>query len=256
MSLSNPFKQAIAEGRPQVGLWTSLCSNIVCNILVDSGFDWIVIDTEHAPNEIGSVLGQLQALGGGTATPVVRPAWNDMVLFKRLLDIGAHSLLVPFVQSADEAREAVRRTRYPPEGVRGVAVATRANRYGREADYFATVHDHVCVIVQLETREALGRLEEIAAVEGVDGIFIGPSDLSASLGHLGNPGADDTRAAIADALARAKTVGTPAGILTASVEDAHRYFEAGFTFVAVGADVGVLRNGADALAREFARYRR
>jgi 4-hydroxy-2-oxoheptanedioate aldolase len=248
MTLSNPFKQAIAEGRPQVGLWASLCSNIVCNILVDSGFDWIVIDTEHAPNEIGTVLGQLQALGGGTATPVVRPAWNDMVLFKRFLDIGAHSLLVPFVETADEAREAVR--------VRGVAVATRANRYGREADYFATVHEHLCVLVQLETREALARLEEIAAVDGVDGVFIGPSDLSASLGHLGDPGAAETQAAIADALARARAVGTPAGILTASVEAAHGYFEAGFTFVAVGADVVVVRNGADALAKEFARYRR
>jgi len=254
--LDNPFKRALAEGRPQVGLWTSLCSNVVCNVLADSGFDWIVIDTEHAPNEIGTVLGQLQALDGGPATPVVRPSWNDMVQFKRLLDIGAHSLIVPFVQTADEARAAVRSTRYPPDGVRGVAVATRANRYGRDADYFRTVNDNLCVLVQLETRSAIAQLEDIAAVDGVDGIFIGPSDLSADLGHLGNAANDDTRAMIADAVKRCRAIGKPAGILTANVDDAHRYFDMGFTFVAVGTDVVVLRNGADALVRDFARHKK
>ena len=252
----NPFKRAIAEGRPQVGLWASLASNVVCNVLADSGFDWIVIDTEHAPNDLATVLGQLQALGAGPATPFVRPAWNDQVLIKRLMDIGAHSLIVPFVQSREEAREAVRFTRYPPDGVRGVAVATRANRYGRDASYFRTVNDRVCVIAQIETRSALDQLEDIASVDGIDGIFIGPSDLSADLGHLGDPGSAATQELIGQAATRCRAIGVPAGILTAGIEAAHRYFELGYTFVAVGADVVILRNGADALVKEFARYRR
>lgn len=251
----NKFKRAIAAGRPQVGLWASLASNVVCNVLADSGFDWIVIDTEHAPNDLNTVLGQLQALGASTTTPFVRPAWNDPVIIKRLMDIGALSLIVPFIQTREEARQAVRNTRYPPDGIRGVAVATRANRYGRDTDYFRTVHERVCVIAQLETHAALDQLEDIAAVDGIDGIFIGPSDLSADLGHLGDPGNAETQDMIAKAAARCRAAGKPAGILTASVEAAHRYFEQGYTFVAVGTDVVVLRNGADALAKEFARYR-
>jgi len=145
----NLFKRALSEGRPQIGLWSSLCSNLSAEVIAGAGFDWILLDTEHAPNELPLVFSQLQALVGGTAAPVVRPAWNDVVLIKRFLDSGAHNLLIPFVQNAAEARAAVAATRYPPAGVRGVAVSHRANRYGRVKDYLQRVHDELCIMVQI-----------------------------------------------------------------------------------------------------------
>src|SRR5215207_1462733 len=182
----NKFKAALKARRPQVGLWSSLSSAAATEILGDSGFDWILIDTEHAPNETPMVADQLRAASLGTASPVVRPAWNDQVILKRLLDVGVQTLLVPFIQSAEEAARAVAATRYPPRGIRGVASVHRSNRYGRTPDYFKRSDDEMCVLVQLETRVAVDALEEIATVEGVDGVFIGPSDLAASLGYLGN----------------------------------------------------------------------
>src|SRR3954471_752817 len=170
---SNSFKRSLAEGRPQIGLWCSLCNNIAAEIIAGAGFDWILIDTEHAPNELPNVFSQLQALVGGTAAPVVRPAWNDTVLLKRFLDSGVQSFLVPYVQTAEEARAAVAATRYPPHGVRGVAVTHRANQYGRIKDYAREANDQICVLVQIETRLGLENLEAIAAVDGVDGLFIG-----------------------------------------------------------------------------------
>src|SRR5262245_1499067 len=198
----NTFKQAVRAGRPQIGLWTSLCSSIAAEVIAGSGFDWILIDTEHAPNELPMVVAQLQALVGGTAAPVVRPAWNDTVIMKRLLDVGVQNFLVPYVQTPEEARAAVAATRYPPKGVRGVAVTHRANQYGRVKDYFKRANDEICVILQIETRLALQNLEAIAAIDGVDGLFIGPSDLAAALGHLGESGHPEVRAAIEDALKR------------------------------------------------------
>src|SRR5664279_3098173 len=161
----NRLKAALRDHRRQIGLWSSLGSNVVAEVLAYAGYDWIVVDTEHAPSDPVEVLSQLQALAAGTAEPVVRVAWNDAVLMKRLLDIGARSLLVPFVQSAAEARAAVAATRYPPHGVRGVSVAHRANRFGRVPGYLQTAHQEICVLVQLETRTALAALEAIAAVE-------------------------------------------------------------------------------------------
>ncbi len=218
----NRFKVALSEGRPQIGLWSSLCSNIVAEILAGAGFDWILIDTEHAPNELPGVLSQLQAMTAGTAEPVVRCAWNDTVLIKRFLDVGARSILVPFVQNADEAAKAVAATRYPPLGVRGVSVAPRANKYGRVAGYHRRAHEDVCVLVQVETAAAVGEIEAIAAVEGVDGIFIGPSDLAADVGHLGEPRHPDVQAVIAGACRRIRAAGTAAGILSGGPEDAAR----------------------------------
>src|SRR5436189_3968558 len=162
----NTFKRAIREARPQIGLWCSSCSNLTAEVVAGAGFDWILVDTEHAPNELPAVLSQLQAIVDGTAQPVVRPAWNDTVLIKRLLDIGVQNLLVPYVQTAEEARAAVAATRYPPQGIRGVAVTHRANRYGRVKDYFQRIGDEICVMVQIETHVALRNLEGIAAVEG------------------------------------------------------------------------------------------
>jgi 4-hydroxy-2-oxoheptanedioate aldolase len=247
----NRFKTALAQGQRQIGLWSSLCSNIVAEIISASGFDWIVIDTEHAPNEVPGVLSQLQAMVNGTAEPVVRVAWNDAVLMKRILDIGARSVLVPFVQNAEEARRAVAATRYPPLGIRGVAVAPRANRYGRVPNYHGRAHEDTCVIVQVETRAALQEIEAIAKVEGIDGIFLGPSDLAADFGYLGNPNHPEVQTGIADGCARIRAAGKAAGILTADTEAAARYLEAGFLFVAVGSDAGVLAGGSMALAERF-----
>jgi 4-hydroxy-2-oxoheptanedioate aldolase len=247
----NEFKHALRQGKLQIGLWSSLCSNIAAEILADSGFDWILLDTEHSPNEIPSLLTQLQAIGRGGSTPIVRPAWNDMVLAKRCLDIGTQTLLFPYVQNAEEAKRAVASTRYPPEGVRGVAVAARASRYGRIPGYLTKANSEMCVLVQVETRIALDNLEAIAKVDGVDGVFIGPSDLAASLGHLGNPQHADAQAAMKDAVTRLKALGKPAGILTGNEEEIRRYIDWGYQFVAVGADVGLLARHADALAKKF-----
>jgi 4-hydroxy-2-oxoheptanedioate aldolase len=246
----NAFKHAIAAGKLQIGLWSSLCSNIAAEIISDSGFDWILLDSEHSPNEIPDLFGQLQAVARGTATPIIRPAWNDAVLAKRALDIGAQTLLFPYVQNAEEARRAVASMRYPPEGIRGVAVASRASRFGRTPGYLTRANSEMCTLVQVETRSALDQLESIASVEGVDGVFIGPSDLAASLGHLGNPQAPEAQKAIQDAGKRLKAIGKPAGILTGNEEEARRYMDWGYLFVAVGADVGLLAKNADALAKK------
>ncbi len=247
----NKFKAAIAETRVQIGLWSSLCSNIGAEVVADAGFDWILLDGEHSPNDVPSVMAQLQALNGGTASPIVRPAWNDAVMIKRFLDVGAQSILVPYVQNADEAQRAVAAVRYPPAGIRGVAASTRANHYGRVDNYLKRADSEICLLVQVETRSALGELEAIAKVEGVDGVFIGPSDLAASLGHIGNPAHAEVQAALEDAVKRLKAMGKPAGILTLNEEEARRYIGWGYCFVAVGSDIGLLGRGADALAKRF-----
>ncbi|HEX9710287.1 MAG TPA: aldolase/citrate lyase family protein [Candidatus Thermoplasmatota archaeon] len=247
----NLFKRARRGGRPQIGLWCSLGSATVAEILGHAGFDWVLIDTEHAPNELPSVVEQLRALSGGSTSALVRPAWNDPVLLKRLLDVGAQTVLVPFVQNAEEAKRAVAATRYPPEGIRGVASLHRANAYGRNPAYFQQAHEEMCVLVQLESRAAVGALEAIAAVPGVDGVFIGPSDLASSLGHLGNPRHPDVQTAIAEACGRARKVGKPIGILAPLEDDARRFLEMGFGYVAVGSDLGVLRQGVDRLRGAF-----
>jgi 4-hydroxy-2-oxoheptanedioate aldolase len=243
----NSLKAALRSQQRQIGLWSSLSSSLVAEVLAYAGYDWIVVDTEHAPSDTMDVVAQLQALASGTAEPVVRVAWNDSVLIKRLLDSGARSLLVPFVQSSAEATQAVAATRYPPHGIRGVSVAQRANRFGRVPNYLHTAHEQICVLVQLETRTALAALEDIAAVEGVDGLFIGPSDLAADLGHLGDAAHPEVQAAIADACARIRAAGKPAGILAPVEADARRYFEMGFSFVAIGSDVGLLAAGSGSL---------
>jgi len=248
----NYFKAALREGRTQIGLWNSLCSNFSTEVIAGAGFDCIVLDMEHAPNEVFGVLSQMQAIAPYEGvSAIVRPPWNDAVIIKRVLDVGAQTLLIPYVQNLEEAKRAVAATRYPPDGVRGVAVATRANRWGRVTDYFKRVNDELCVIVQLETVEALEHLEAIAALDGIDCIFIGPSDLSASLGFLGNPQAPEVRSAIDDAFARIKRTGKAAGILMGVEAEAQRYLKEGVQFVAVGSDVGILARGSEALAARF-----
>ncbi len=247
----NAFKQALSRCERQVGLWCSLASPIAAEILAGAGFDWILIDGEHAPNDISTLLPQLQAMRGGTAEPVFRVPWNEPVIIKRALDVGARSLLIPFVQNVEEARKAVAATRYPPLGIRGVAVTLRATDYGRIQGYHRNAHLDTCVLVQLETKAALKEIEAVAAVEGVDGIFIGPSDLAAAFGHLGNPKHPDVQAAIKDAGARIRAAGKSAGIPAANADDAEALFDLGFNFTAVGSNVGILARGAENLAAHF-----
>ena len=251
MEITNVFKQAIKQRRLQIGLWSSMCSNIGVEIVAYSGFDWILLDTEHSPNELPGLLSQLQAMKGGTASPVVRAAWNDTVLIKRILDIGAQSILLPYVQNAEEAKRAVQAVRYPPNGVRGVAAGSRASNFGRIPGYAAKADGEICLLVQVETRSALENLEAIASVEGVDGVFIGPGDLAASLGHIGNIPHPDTQAALKDAAQRLAKVGKAAGILTGVEAEAKRYIEWGYNFVAVGTDTALLRMAADNLVKTF-----
>jgi 4-hydroxy-2-oxoheptanedioate aldolase len=247
----NRFKRALAEGRTQIGLWTSLGTGTSAEILGGAGFDWLLIDTEHSPTELPMVLDQLRALEGGTATPIVRPAWNDPVLFKRLLDLGVQTLLVPYVQGVEEARRAVAATRYPPAGMRGIAAVHRANRYGRVKDYHTRADVEMCVLVQLETRRGLAELEAIAAVDGVDGLFIGPSDLAGDLGYLGDNRHPEAVAVIGEACARARKVGKPIGILAPVEDDARHYLDLGFSYVAVGSDLAVLRTAVEQLRARF-----
>jgi 4-hydroxy-2-oxoheptanedioate aldolase len=247
----NELKRALAQGGLQVGLWSTLCSNIGAEIVAHSGFDWILLDTEHSPNELPGLLQQLQAMGRGTATPVVRAAWNDPVLIKRILDIGAQSVLLPYVQTAQEAERAVQSVRYPPNGIRGVSAGSRSSQYGRVTDYQRRADAEICLLLQVETQAALDQLEAIAAVAGIDGIFIGPADLAASLGHLGDPQHPEVQTALRDAAARLGRVGKAAGILTVVEADARRYIEWGYRFVAVGVDTSLLARSADALAKAF-----
>jgi 4-hydroxy-2-oxoheptanedioate aldolase len=244
----NTFKQAITSGQRQVGLWSGLASPIVAEIIAGAGFDWIVIDGEHGPNDISTLLPQLQAMRGGTAEPVFRVPWNDMVIIKRAMDVGARTLLIPFVQNVEEALRAVAATRYPPLGIRGVSVAPRANDYGRIQNYHRNAHLDTCVLVQVETRVALREIESIAKVEGVDGIFIGPSDLAADFGQLGNPRQAEVQAALKDAASRIRAAGKAAGILTGNLDDVESLFEMGYNFVAVGSDVGLLARTAEQVA--------
>lgn len=249
--LHNPFKQALKSGRLQIGLWHSLSSHLAVEILADAGFDWILLDTEHAPNELPMVHTQLLAACGGTAHPVVRLAWNDPVIIKRLLDIGAQSLLIPYVETEEEARRAVMSVRYPPEGFRGVAALTRASRFGRIKGYAEAASHEICLLLQVETKRGLENLERIARLEGVDGVFVGPGDLAAALGYLGQPSHPEVVKIIDDMIKRIKDAGRAPGILSGDAELAQHYIELGCLFAAVGSDTAILARGADQLAAKF-----
>jgi 4-hydroxy-2-oxoheptanedioate aldolase len=246
----NEFKKALKAGQPQIGIWSSLCSAISAEVLADAGFDWVLLDTEHSPNELPIVQNQLDALLAGHSEGIVRPAWNDTVLIKRYLDVGARTLLIPYVQNPEEARRAVAATRYPPQGVRGVSGCTRANRYGRIKDYFKRVHDELCVLVQVETMSAMQHIEAIAAIDGVDGIFIGPNDLAADMGHLGNWQHPEVWKVMEEAARRIRKAGKAPGILVGEA-DGQRCLDLGYLFVAVGSDLVMLARGSEALAAKF-----
>jgi 4-hydroxy-2-oxoheptanedioate aldolase len=247
----NRFKRALREGRQQIGLWCTLSSPYAAEVVAGSGFDWLLFDTEHSPSDVEIVLSLLQAVSAYDVSPIVRPASNDTVLIKRYLDIGVQTLLIPYVQSAEEARSAVAAIRYAPDGVRGVSALTRATRFGRVEGYARRAAEELCLLVQIETQQALDELETIAAVDGVDGVFIGPADLAASLGHVGDQGHPNVKAAVEDAVQRIRASGKPAGILTGDTGFAQRCIEIGTTFTAVGVDVGILARGTEELAQQF-----
>lgn len=247
----NAFKAALRAGRAQLGIWNTVPGPIVVEILAETGFDCVVIDTEHSLTDVPDVLAMLQALAAYPVAHAVRPAANDPVLIKRLLDIGAQTLIIPYVQTAAEAEATVRAMRYGPAGFRGVSGATRASRYGAVANYIQNAEAELCLIVQVETAEALTQIEAIAAVDGVDMIFIGPSDLAASMGYPGQLGHPQVKAAIEDAIRRITAAGKPAAVLTTDAAFARRCMELGSLFTVVGVDTSILTQGAKGIAASF-----
>lgn len=247
----NNFKHRLTQPGAQAGCWLSLGSHAAAEICAGAGFDWVLIDTEHSPNDLGSVHHQLHAVSGYPVSALVRPPWNDTVVIKRLLDLGVQTLLIPFVQTVEEAKAAVAAVRYPPRGVRGVSTNSRANRFGRVKDYFAKVDAEMCLLLQVESRSALAQVEAIAAVDGVDGVFIGPQDLAADFGHHGNPGHPEVRAAITDGIARILKAGKAPGILSFAEADAKHWIEQGVRFVAVTSDQFLLARDSAQVAAQF-----
>ena len=248
----NRFKARLQAGEKLIGLWLTLADPYCAEICAGAGFDWLLIDGEHAPNDLRSVLAQLQAISPYGVEPVVRPVVGETARIKQLLDIGVRSLLIPMVETAAQAAEMVRAVRYPPLGVRGVgSPIARVSRWGRVPDYMRDADESICLLLQVESAEALKNLDEILEVPGIDGIFIGAVDLSASLGHMGDTSHPVVVAAIADALTRIHAKGIPTGTLTGGIEPARKFIAAGSQFVAVGVDSNVLARGTEALARAF-----
>ena len=249
----NRFKEAIKAGQSQIGLWLSIPSAFTAEICATAGFDWLLLDGEHTPNDIQTVLAQVQACGGYPNThPIARPVIGDPVLIKQLLDIGVQTLLIPMVDTAGQARELVRAMRYPPHGFRGVGYGTaRVSRWDLRQDYPKVADSEVCLLVQAETQTAIENLDEICDVEGVDGIFLGPSDLAAAYGHLGNPGHPDVQSVIEKGIATIVRHGKAPGILTPDETLAKRYLSLGAQFVAVGLEARVLARGIRELRQRF-----
>jgi 4-hydroxy-2-oxoheptanedioate aldolase len=251
----NSFKQALRQKRPHIGLWLGLADHYTTEICAGAGFDWLLIDGEHAPNDLRTILQQAQVIAAYPGTHAIArvPVGHGHVgtaLIKQFLDLGIQTLLVPMVDTPRQAADLVRAMRYPPDGIRGMGGA-RASRWGRYPQYAREANAQVCLLVQAETREALANLEAIAGTDGVDGIFIGPADLSASLGHVGDPGHPEVQAAIDDAIERIVRAGKAAGILTTDEALARRYLEMGATFVAVGLDNNLLARATSELAARF-----
>lgn len=236
----NHFKRAITSGKRPVGAWLSSGSPATAEALGFTGFDFLVVDTEHTPIDVPQMTEILRAIAGTPAQAIVRPPWNDMVMLKRVLDAGGQSVLLPFVQNEEEAKRAVAFTRYPPAGVRGVAGTHRGSRYGTVANYMKSAASELCVIVQIETLAALARLEAIAAVEGVDSIFVGPNDLAASMGHVGDMGHAAVQEKVAFAAKECRRLGKPCGIIGGTPEVVATYLDYGYSWVAVNSDMGMM----------------
>ena len=249
--LKNGFKTSLLDKRPMIGLWCTLDGDTATEVAAVAGYDWLLFDTEHTPSSDRDVLRKLQTAAAYPVFPVVRPSSNDRVRIKRLLDIGVQTLLIPYVESEAEAIYAVEATRYPPTGKRGVAGAMRAARYGTIPSYQARANDEICVLVQIESRAGLDNLEAIAAVEGVDGVFVGPADLAANCGLKLPEDSAELRKTIESAFERIHKVGKPIGILSTVESDARHYLDLGATFVAVGVDTSLLMRSSADLAKRF-----
>lgn len=248
----NTFKRRLLAGETQVGLWSALADPYAVEICAGAGFDWLLLDGEHAPNDVRSLLTSLQVMAAYPCAPVVRPPNASPSLIKQYLDIGAQTLLVPMIDTAEQAAAVVRATRYPPAGMRGVGSGiSRGGRWGRIPDYGTRAGEEICVLVQVETVEALANLEAIAAVPGVDGVFIGPSDLAASMGLIGQAAHPDVQSAVRKAGERLRAVGKAAGVLSVDEPFVRSLIGEGYSFVAVGTDVGLLARGAERLAKSF-----
>jgi 4-hydroxy-2-oxoheptanedioate aldolase len=243
----NPFTRALAAGEKQLGLWVSLSSPFVAEVTAPAGFDWALIDMEHAPNDYFTVLGQLQAFAASDTTAIVRPEWNDPVMVKRLLDLGVRGLLFPMIQSVEEAEQAVASTRYPPRGFRGVSGAMRGNKFGRIKDYVARVEEELTVILQIETQAAIAQAEEIAAVDGVSGVFFGPADIAADMGKVGQSMDPDVWDLIRSTARKLSDKGVACGTLVLDADFAAELLNDEFTFVACGTDASLLARASDAL---------
>jgi 4-hydroxy-2-oxoheptanedioate aldolase len=241
---TNRFKRGLAEGRTLFGAWLMSGTPTTAEALGFMGFDFLVVDMEHTPLETHHMVDTLRAIAGTPASAVVRMPWNDMVMIKRALDGGAQSILMPFVQDAEEARRAAAFTRYPPHGVRGVAGMHRGNRYGTTPDYFKSGHDELCVMVQIETMAALERLPAIAGVPGIDSIFIGPSDLAASMGHLGDIANAEVQDTLRAAAQQCRALGKPCGIIGANPDLVGKYASYGYNWIAIGSDMGFMTSRA------------
>lgn len=242
--LVNPFRERLKQPGVPLGTWLMSGASSTAEAMGRAGFDWLLLDLEHVPVDDRDAVGILQAIAATRAAPVTRLAANDAVLFKRALDMGAQTVMVPFVNSADEARRAVSYAKYPPEGVRGFAAMHRASGYGTVKDYGRRANESVFTIIQLETPQAVAALEDIAAVPGVDALFLGPGDLSASMGHIGNLAAPPVQAAIADVAARCRRIGIPCGIVGPTPEMVVSFAAAGYDFVAVASDMGMMMRQA------------
>ncbi|WP_223694971.1 aldolase/citrate lyase family protein [Leifsonia poae] len=238
--------------RPRMGMWVCSGSPLVAEICAGSGLDWLLVDAEHSPNGLESILAQLQAVAAYPITPLVRAPIGDTVIVKQLLDLGAQNLLIPMVNDAEQAAAMVAAVRYPPAGVRGVGSAlARAARWNRIDDYLGRADGLVSLFVQIETADAVAAVTEIAAVDGVDGLFVGPSDLAASMGHLGQQNHPEVVAAVEGAIRACVAAGKPAGVNAFDPAVARRYLDAGASFVLVGADVAILARASEALADTF-----
>ncbi|MEZ5796222.1 MAG: HpcH/HpaI aldolase/citrate lyase family protein [Paracoccaceae bacterium] len=248
----NGFKRALTQGKQQIGIWNTIPGPLVVELMATAGFDWILLDTEHSLTDVPDLMPMLQAVAAYPGAAVVRPAGNDPVLIKRILDLGAQTLMIPYVQTAAEAEAAVRAMRYAPRGIRGVSGMSRATRYGQIKDYAARAEEELCLIVQIETAEAVDRIAEIAAVDGVDALFIGPADLAASMGHPGNAGHKDVVAMVERAIKAITAAGKPAGILTPDQAFARQCMDWGTRFTAVGIDMSMLVAATRALRAAFA----
>ncbi|WP_316979549.1 HpcH/HpaI aldolase family protein [Shumkonia mesophila] len=236
----NAFKKGLTARNKMLGVWAISGSAVVAEALGFCGYDFVVLDMEHAPNDVPRILALLQAVAGTPAASVVRLPWNDAVVVKQVLDCGVQTIMFPYIQTADDARRAVAATRYPPDGVRGVAGMSRATRYGSVPDYFRVAAGELCVVVQIETAEAVGNLQAIADVDGVDCLFVGPNDLSASLGRAGQTDHPEVRAKLAEAVGMCADLGKPCGILAANAARADEYLDMGYNWVAAGSDLGLL----------------